>query len=92
MVFTFLIFKLNNMKKKKNKKGIKISSVIYREDCMPKPLQIRSYYYKKNGPIFIPLTSLLLMELPELPNYSKDELANKNPIKTGACYPSHYSL
>lgn len=47
---------------------------------------------EKRKKIFIPLTALLLISLPELPKHSKDELANKKPIKTGACYPCHYSL
>ena len=90
-------FKSINMKKKKRKeKHIKISALITREGCMPKPVRLYSFYqkstYEKVGSIFIPLTSLLLINLPELPNYSKDELANKKPIKTGACYPCHYSL
>lgn len=42
--------------------------------------------------IFIPLTALLLISLPEISKQSTDELANKKPSKTGACYPCYYSL
>jgi hypothetical protein len=56
------------MKKKRQTKKIqlKISGIIHKEDCIPKPARIRNNYFAKKDSISIPLTSLLITSLPDL--------------------------
>jgi hypothetical protein len=65
-----------NKKKKKKVKSFSIRPSLVLSLALSNLPSLKQQLQKKDS-ISIPLTSLLLMDLPELPNYSKDELTNK---------------